>query len=169
MAEETNKLLNDILKTLTALVEFEKTRFPTPIGPRPELDVWNLGKFIMNKTLPPGEWTEVWKIGEPHTPAMIYWLVVVTDTPKIKCNCVHNGTPVCGDGCDVQTLYDRGLTSYNNRVWVHLYDTGNSKYGLQCNLLRPIKTECLYKIQNYDSVAHTLLLCYPKWYSWKPP
>ena len=172
MATDEGKIeekLGEITKLLESLLRHEKARYPAPIGPRPEIDLYNVGKFILNIALPPGKWTTIWEVEKPTCPIMIYWKVVVTDSPLIKCLCFQDNYPVCGEGCDLAALYTLGITNYNDRGWCHLYDTTNNLYGLQCNILRPIKEKYTYKIQNYDNAPHNLIVCYPKWYRWTSP
>ena len=165
----SDEQLKEISNKLSELLELEKARYPAPIGPKPQIDVWNQGKFITDVPLPPGEWTTIWQVSRVPCPMMLYWKVVVTDTPKVRCLCFQDDLPICHTGCDLAALWTLGITRYNDRGWVHLYDTVKNLYGLQCNILRPITKSYKYMLYNYDTVTHNLILCYPKWYTWERP
>ena len=165
----SERKLEEISEKLSDLIELEEGRYPAPIGPKPVKDIWNLGKFITGIPLPAGTWTTIWHVSRAPCPLMVYWKIVVTDTPKVRCLCFQDDIPVCDTGCDLAALWALGITRFTERGGVHLYDTVAGLYGLQCNILRPITESYKYMLYNYDTVAHNLILCYPKWYQWKRP
>lgn len=161
--------LMKILEELKSISEFQKDAYPAPIGPKPVKDLWNMGTFITNVTLPSRQWTTIWNVSRAPCPIMVYWKTVVCDTPNFLCLCFQDGIPVCDTGCECAALWALGITQPNERGWVHLYDMIAGQYGLQCNILRPIKESYEYRIFNEDLVDRNLILCYPKWYQWSRP
>lgn len=153
----------EALQKISELLETSGSWVPK----KPEKTVYSLAHDISNKTLQPGRWTKVFSLPEKYSPYLVYWKILIANNPKLKCLCYENGKPVCHLGCDLKGLFDLGVWQYNDRGWVHIYDTTENIYGLQCNIIRPIVGTYDFFIQNYDSAPHTLTYLYFKWYQWQ--
>jgi len=161
VAGEVEKLLRELIEEVKGLGGGFLTS-------KPKETVYSLGKFIVDRTLPPGKWIRVLALPEEHSPYLVYWKIINCDSPDVKCLCFEDGVAVCEDGCDLKALNNLGVTSFNDRGWVHVYDTVNDKYGMQCNILRPIKGRYEFAVMNYGATACKLTVLYTKWYQWTP-
>ena len=133
---------------------------------KPERTVYNFGYDIKEMTLPAGEWKKVFTLPEEYGPFIVYWKTLVADTPNIICLPYMEGDPVSPHGIDLRDLFNYGVWQANDRVWCHIYDTVNSRYGLTFNIIEPLVGEYNFYIKNDDTVQHTLTYLYFKWYQW---
>ena len=133
---------------------------------KPDRTVYNFGYDIKNKVLPPGAWTKIFTLPAEYGPYIVHWKTLVADTPQIICLPYMDGSPVSPNGIDLRDLYDNGVWQANDRIWCHIYDTVNSRYGLMFNVVEPVVGDYDFYIRNDDTVQHTLTYLYVKWYQW---
>jgi len=134
---------------------------------KPEQTVYNFGYDIKGMTLQPGVWTKVFTLPEEYGPYIVHWKTLVADTPQIICLPYMHGSPVSPNGIDLRDLYNYGVWQANDRIWCHIYDTVNSRYGLTFNVVEPVVGSYEFYIRNADTVQHTLTYMYVKWYQWE--
>ena len=152
--------------SLWALVDLLRTAGGW-VPKRPEGTVYNFAHDITSKTLPAGKWTKIFTLPTEYSPYIVYWKIIVADTPFIRCMPYMDGTPVSPRGIDLQSLYNYGVWQENDRAWCHIYDTVNNVYGLILNFVEPVVGEYDFYIQNYGASDQTLTYLYVKWYQWE--
>ena len=134
---------------------------------KPDRTVFNFGHDITGKTLPAGDWTKIFTLPADYSPFIVYFKILLADTPYIRCMPYMEGRPVSPRGVDLENFFNYGIWQNNDRVWCHIYDTVNSRYGLTFNVVEPVIGDYDFYVQNYDTVQHTLTYLYLKWYQWE--
>ena len=135
---------------------------------KPDRTVFNFGHDITNKTLPAGAWTKIFTLPAEYSPFIIYWKILIVDTPLIRCMPYIEGRPESPRGIDLQNFFNYGIWQPQQAgVWCNIYDTVNSRYGLTFNVVEPVVGAYEFHIQNYDTVPHNLTYLFLKWYQWK--
>lgn len=164
------EVLPDERKLLWELIELLKDTGAW-VPKKPEKTVYNFGHDITDKTLPPGTWTKIFTLPADYTPYVVYWKILVADTPYIKCLPYMNGRPASPRGIDLRDLFNNGVWQANDRVWCHIYDTVSvpGRYGLTFNVVEPVVGDYDFYIRNDDPDGdeHTLTYLYLKWYQWE--
>ena len=135
---------------------------------KPDRTVFNFGHDITAKTLPAGKWTKIFTLPAEYSPFIVYWKILIADTPKIRCMPYIEGRPASPRGIDLENFYNYGIWQPQQAgVWNHIYDTVNDIYGLTFNVVEPVFGSYEFHIQNYDTVDHELTFLFLKWYQWK--
>ncbi len=138
---------------------------------KPDRTVFNFGHDIKNKTLKAGKWTKIFTLPAEYSPFIVYWKVIMADTPYIRCLSYMEGRPLSPRGIDLMDLYNTAVWQVNDRVWCHIYDTESDpgRYGLTFNEVEPVLGDYDFHIYNYDpdEEDHTLTYLFLKWYQWK--
>jgi len=136
---------------------------------KPDRTVFNFGHDIRNKPLDPGVWTKIFTLPAEYSPFIVYWKVVVADTPFVRCLSYMEGRPLSPRGIDLQDLFNSVVWQVNDRVWCHMYDPVPvpPRYGLTFNEVEPVSGSYEFHIQNYDTVQRNLTYLYFKWYQWE--
>jgi len=136
---------------------------------KPDRTVFNFGHDIRNKPLDPGVWTKIFTLPAEYSPFIVYWKVIVADSPLIRCLSYMAGRPLSPRGIDLMDLYNNVVWQVNDRVWCHLYDTVSvpGRYGLTFNEVEPVIGDYDFYVRNYDIVQRNLTYLYFKWYQWE--
>ena len=135
---------------------------------KPDRTAFNFGHDITNKTLPAGAWTKIFTLPAEYSPFIVYWKILIVDTPLIRCMPYIEGRPESPRGIDLQNFFNYGIWQPQQAgVWCNIYDTVNSRYGLTFNVVEPVVGDYEFHIQNYDTVDHNLTYLFLKWYQWK--
>ena len=135
---------------------------------KPDRTVFNFGHDITNKTLPAGQWTKIFTLPAEYSPFIVYWKILIADTPLIRCMPYIEGRPASPRGIDLQNFFTYGIWQPQQAgVWCNIYDTVNSRYGLTFNVVEPVHGSYEFHIQNYDTVPRNLTYMYLKWYQWE--
>lgn len=135
---------------------------------KPDRTVFNFGHDITEKTLPAGEWTKIFTLPEEYSPFVVYWKILIADTPYIRCMPYIEGRPASPRGINLENFYNYGIwQAQQSGVWCNIYDTVNNIYGLTFNVVEPVFGSYEFHIQNYDTVDHELTHLFLKWYQWK--
>lgn len=135
---------------------------------KPDRTVFNFGHDITAKALPAGVWTKIFTLPAEYSPFVVYWKIIIADTPLIRCMPYIEGRPASPRGVDLQNFWLYGIWQPQQAgVWCNIYDTVNSRYGLTFNVVEPVVGSYEFHIQNYDTVPHTLTYLFLKWYQWK--
>jgi len=137
---------------------------------KPDRTVFNYGHDITAKTLPAGAWTKIFTLPAEYSPFIVYWKILIADTPYIRCMPYIEGRPASPRGVDLQNFYDYGIwQAQSPGIWCNIYDTVNDRYGLTFNVVEPVFGSYEFHVQNYDpdEEDHTLTHLYLKWYQWE--
>jgi len=135
---------------------------------KPDRTAFNFGHDITAKTLPAGAWTKIFTLPAEYSPFIVYWKILIVDTPLIRCMPYIEGRPESPRGIDLQNFFNYGIWQPQQAgVWCNIYDTVNSRYGLTFNVVEPVVGDYEFHIQNYDTVDHNLTYLFLKWYQWK--
>jgi len=146
---------------LDKIIELLKMTFK-----KPSQTVYNFGYDIKNVNLPPNVLTRIFSLPAEYGPFIVHWKTLVVNTPNIVCLTYMDGAPISPNGISLLDLFNNGIWQANDRVWCHIYDDPNFRYGLTFNVIEPLVGEYEFYIRNTDTVAHTLSYMYFKWYQW---
>jgi len=135
---------------------------------KPDRTVFNFGHDITNKTLPAGQWTKIFTLPAEYSPFVVYWKILVADTPLIRCMPYIEGRPASPRGVDLQNFFDYGIwQAQQPGVWCNIYDDANTRYGLTFNVVEPVVGDYEFHILNYGPDDQLLTHLFLKWYQWK--
>lgn len=135
---------------------------------KPDRTVFNFGHDITNKRLPAGEWTKIFTLPAEYSPFIVYWKILIADTPLIRCMPYIEGRPASPRGVDLQNFFDYGIWQPQQAgVWCNIYDDPGTRYGLTFNVVEPVQGSYEFHVQNYDVVDRNLTYMFLKWYQWK--
>lgn len=147
---------------LAKIIELLETKIPE----KPSQTVYNFGFDIRNVNLPANTLTRIFSLPEEYGPFILHFKTLVADTSNIVCLPYMAGAPLSPNGISLVDLYNNGVWQANDRIWCHIYDDANLRYGLTFNVIEPVVGEYEFYIRNTDTVAHNLSYMYFKWYQW---